>query len=171
MMSSSYFRRIPATVRGGMRICSLSVFPWFRLFCDIFWRDNAVEGRESVRNGVIICQNSVKSPVFCICNSVVFSEMKNKWKINEKSWKNSWRERKKSYLCTRKTTGTTVNEEMEVVWRSSLNEWSKQSLKGKEVHKKRTLSILADRSGRDRIILYKNIKFTMKSLILAQDER
>ena len=101
---------------------------------------------------MIICQDSVKSSFFCICNRVVFSEMKNKWKISEKSWKNSWRERKKSYLCTRKTTGTTVNGKMEVVWRSSLNEWSKQSLKGKEVHKKRTLSILADRSGRDRII-------------------
>ena len=139
MMSSSDFRRVPSVVRGEIRICSLSVFPWFPLFCDIFCVEIALEGRENVRKWGINCQDSVKSSVFCICNRVVFSEMKNKWKINEKSLKNSWRERKKSYLCTRKTTGTTVNGRMEVVWRSSLIEWSKQSLKGKEVQKKKNL--------------------------------
>ena len=54
---------------------------------------------------------------------------------------------------------------------SSLNEWSKQSLKGKERKETKTLSILAQESNRDRVKREKNIKFTKKSLILAQDER
>ena len=145
-----------------------SVFRSFFGFCDIFPSEPVLKWSkkgEKRRKNVIKLH---KSEYFLLCKTLAISQNKNNSKKVKKSLKKSWRERKKSYLCTRKTTGTRGWEKREVVERSSLKEWSKQSLKGKC---RKNLINSEDRSESRQKTRKKRYKSTKKSLILAQDER
>ena len=124
-----------------------SVFRSFFGFRDIFSSKSVLKWSkkgEKRRKNVIKLH---KFEHFSLCKILAISRNKNNSKKVKKSLQKSWRERKKSYLCTRKTTGTRGWEKREVVERSSLKEWSKQSLKGKC---RKTLSILKINPSQDR---------------------
>ena len=111
-------RSVP--IWGWKRRCSASVFLRFLRFCDIFWREGAVKGRWNGRKLAKNRCNFKKNAFFYPCKQVIINVIKNKSKIIEKSLKKCWMEIKKSYLCTRKTTGTAVKKRerlfSEVLW-------------------------------------------------------
>ena len=97
-----------------------------------------------------------------ICyNTKWINMMRNKIKIIKFFLKKVLCEIKKSYLCTRKTTGRRWEERKEKFLRSSLKEWSNQSLKGKstrvrsEPYQFKRINPSQDRKRKKRITIYK----------------
>ena len=95
-----------------------------------------------------------------------------KVKISEKYFEKVLEGKEKAVSLHSQNNGNEALEKRGRCWSgSSLNEWSKQSLKGKKYNKKKNLINSRIDPSQDRNLRKEKINFTKKSLILAQDER